>query len=250
MAAPQWTDPSKCPIPQSAALTSSSSQTNGSRLRLPDGSGVADDHGLTPQEWQPPMATSAVMRAGLCAGRPRRLVGAVGRLGHHGRPEAGRRVLRLRRPRLHRGEDRRRPPPPGADGSFSRNGWDTPAQRCSTSSPAPYRILGSHSWALHVGALLVNGASIVGVAHPRWSSAPRSSNALTASMTRSSGASSAGWTTTSSEWISRGAWVAPSGSPPNPREARPCRAPFRLGVRLLWHDIEVASPAALRQVGA
>jgi len=28
----------------------------------------------------------------------------------------------------------------------------------------PYRIPGSHSWALHVGALSVNGASIVGMA--------------------------------------------------------------------------------------
>jgi hypothetical protein len=53
---------------------------------------------------------------------------------------------------------------PVLTGLFSRDGWDHPGPAMFYVLAVPYRLLGSHTWGLHIGALLVNAASIVGMA--------------------------------------------------------------------------------------
>jgi hypothetical protein len=53
---------------------------------------------------------------------------------------------------------------PVLTGLFSRDGWDHPGPAMFYVLAGPYRLLGSHTWGLHVGVLLVNGACIVGMA--------------------------------------------------------------------------------------
>jgi hypothetical protein len=53
---------------------------------------------------------------------------------------------------------------PVPTGLFSRDRWDHPGPAMFYVLALPYRLSGSEAWGLHVGALLVNGASIVGMA--------------------------------------------------------------------------------------
>jgi hypothetical protein len=53
---------------------------------------------------------------------------------------------------------------PVLTGLYSRDGWDHPGPAMFYVLAVPYRLLGAHTWGLHVAALLVNGASIAGIA--------------------------------------------------------------------------------------